>query len=58
MQLGTVLKAWREAQHLGIRDAARILGLSHGTRSRIERGMNVDGETLIRILQWLFPQPA
>lgn len=57
MQIGNVLKAWRESQHLNIRDAARLFGVSHSTLSRIERGFSCDGETLIRILKWLLSSP-
>lgn len=54
MKIGIVLKSWRESQKMGIRKAAKILQVSHGTLSRIERGKNVDGRTLTKILSWLF----
>ena len=53
MKLGELLKAWREVHHIGIRDAAREIGISHGTLSRVERGLPTDGDTLIKILFWL-----
>lgn len=56
MKLGIVLKSWRESRKMGIREAAKLLGISHGTLSRIERGKNVDGRTLTKILTWLFPK--
>lgn len=51
--LGVCLKAWRETQRIGVREAARQIGLSHSTLSRIERGEAVDGQTLWAVLTWL-----
>lgn len=53
MKIGEVLRRWRRASDLGIREAAKELGISHGTLSRIERGENMDGETLAKLLRWL-----
>jgi transcriptional regulator with XRE-family HTH domain len=53
MRLGEVLRKWRRASDLGVREAAKELGISHGTLSRIERGENMDGETLAKVLRWL-----
>jgi transcriptional regulator with XRE-family HTH domain len=38
---------------LNVREAATLLGVSHGTLSRIERGEKMAGETLAKILAWL-----
>lgn len=54
MRLGNIIKGWRDSQRLGIRAVAKDIGVSHGTLSRIERGENVDGRTLIKVLIWLF----
>ncbi len=43
MKLGDVLRKWRRASDLNVREAAVILGISHGTLSRIERGEKMDG---------------
>lgn len=51
--LGVVLRAWRESQRLGIREAAKVIGVSHATLSRIENGKPMDGATLWRVLSWL-----
>ncbi len=51
--LGRVLYAWREKEGLTIREAAKIIGLSYSTLSRIENGMSVDGRTLKKLLIWL-----
>jgi transcriptional regulator with XRE-family HTH domain len=53
MILGTVLKEWRWARKLGIRAAAKEIGVSPSTLSRIERGENMDGQTLAHIIAWL-----
>lgn len=38
---------------IGVREAAKEIGVSHGTLSRIERGEAMDGNTLAKILLWL-----
>lgn len=38
---------------MNVRDAAKVIGTSHATLSRIERGFNTDAATLIRVLDWL-----
>ena len=52
--IGDVLRKWRRAEDIGVREAAKQMGITHGTLSRVERGFPMDGETLIKILQWLF----
>lgn len=51
--LGVLLRAWREKHRIGIREAARNIGVSHSTLSRIEHGKATDGQTLWRVLNWL-----
>jgi transcriptional regulator with XRE-family HTH domain len=51
--LGVVLRAWREGRRMGIREAAKAIGISHSTLSRIENGKPTDGQTLWRVLLWL-----
>lgn len=51
--IAEVLRSWRGFQGLSVRDAARAIGLTSATYSRIERGYNADGETLGRVLRWL-----
>ena len=53
MRLGNVLRKWRRAEDIGVREAAKQIGISHGTLSRIERGEPMEGLTLIKILIWL-----
>ena len=53
MQLGDVLRKWRLMRDLTVREAAKVMGLSVATLSRIERGENMDGAVLAKILTWL-----
>src|SRR5258706_13939689 len=52
MNLGKIIKGWRESENLGIREAAKKVGVSAPTLSRIENGKPVDGQTLVNYL-WL-----
>lgn len=56
MKLGQVIRRWRRNSDIGLRAAAREIGISHGTLSRIERGEEMDGQTLAKILRWLFSE--
>lgn len=51
--LGVLLRAWREKQRIGVREAAKQIGISHATLSRIENGKATDGQTLWCVLSWL-----
>lgn len=53
MRLGDVLRKWRRGSDIGVREAAAQIGISAPTLSRVERGENMDGEILARILAWL-----
>lgn len=48
-----VLVAWRRDKGLGVRAAAKVIGVSSATLSRIENGKPCDGKTLTTILFWL-----
>ena len=55
MKIGEVIHGWREDQRprMGIRAAAKEIGLSPTTLSRIERGEAPDPGTLNTIWGWL-----
>ena len=53
MRLGDVLRKWRRLSDTGIREAAKQIGISAPTLSRIERGENMDGAVLAKVLVWL-----
>jgi transcriptional regulator with XRE-family HTH domain len=51
--LGRVVRSWREKEGITIREAAKIIGFSYSTLSRIENGLTVDGRNLTKLLLWL-----
>ena len=55
MKIGEVIHSWRSDQRprMGIRAAAKEIGLSPTTLSRIERGEAPDSGTLNTIWGWL-----
>jgi transcriptional regulator with XRE-family HTH domain len=54
MKVGELLRLWRNVKNIGIRDMAAEIGVSAATLSRLERGENVDGKTLIKLIAWIF----
>lgn len=57
MRLGEILRLWRRVSNITIRDLAAEIGVPYPTLSRIERGKEMDGTTLAKILAWLM-EPA
>lgn len=53
MRLGDVLRKWRRGSDIGVRQAATQIGISAATLSRVERGENMDGLVLAKVLKWL-----
>jgi transcriptional regulator with XRE-family HTH domain len=51
--LGVLLRAWREHRRMGLRETAKIIGISHATLSRIENGKPTNGVILWKVLTWL-----
>ena len=54
MRLGAVIADYRWANRMGGRELAKEIGVSHSTLNRFENGENCDGETLVKIMTWLF----
>jgi len=52
-QLAEVLSCWRRSNDLGVREAAKMVGVTHSTFSRIENGKPMSGETMAIVLRWL-----
>ena len=52
MRICEILRLWRKMADLGIREAAQEMGISPATLSRVERGGDVDGKTLAKIIMW------
>ena len=53
MRLGTILAAWRKADGVSVRRAAKLIGVPQATLNRIERGYECDSQTLAKLLGWL-----
>jgi hypothetical protein len=53
MQLSEVLKQWRWAKKISVREAAKLIGIGFSTLSRVENGEDPGGESLAAILKWL-----
>lgn len=56
MRLGQLIKSWSWERRLGVRQTAKILGISPATLSRIQRGAACDSDTLTRILKWILEE--
>lgn len=54
MKLRRLLKAYRIHYELNMRTMAKELGVSTATISRIENGKNIDADTLLKLINWLF----
>lgn len=57
MRLGELIRAYREKHRYGVREMAKMIGTSHATLSRIERGERCDSDTAYRLVLWVL-QPA
>jgi len=53
MRLGLVLRKWRYAHEMPLRDLAKQMHISAATLLRIEQGQGCDATTLMKILNWL-----
>lgn len=57
MRIGQILRRWRLAEDLTLREVAKQMGVNFTTLSRIEQGQPMDGRTLATILAWMFAKP-
>lgn len=53
MNLSHLIKAWREKSNLTLRDAAKVVGISHVQLYRVESGKALKPDTLAAIFIWL-----
>lgn len=53
MKLAELMKLYRTWEDVGIRDMAAELDISPATLSRVERGEEMNGATLAKIIKWL-----
>lgn len=57
--LGRVLRRWRTADELSLRDAAQRIGIGHATLMRAEQGYAMDALTFGKIMMWMLqPNPS
>lgn len=61
MLIGKMLRIWRttmiyngDRMGITVRDAAKMIGISHSTYSRIERGKSCDAQTMVKLIKFLF----
>lgn len=54
MRIGNLINSWRRIQNIGIRDCAKLIGISPSTLSRIENGENFDAVTMSKVMVWIF----
>lgn len=58
LNVGPVIAAYRAQHRYGVREMAKIIGVSAATLNRIERGENCDGRILAKIITWLLSEVA
>ena len=58
MRVAELITNWRFIKKYSLRDAADEMGLSPSSLLRIEKGKVPDGETLIKLVNWLFGTEA
>ena len=56
MKIAELLVSWRHHKEIGVREAAKQIGLKPATLNRVERGEGMDGSTLARLLRWLLTE--
>jgi len=54
MLIGEIIKEWRYAKRISIREAGKRLDIPFATLSRIENNKPADGKTIVRLLIKLF----
>jgi len=57
-RLCSVIASWRWAARLELKTVAADIGISDSVLSRFERGENIAGESLIKIVRWLLSDAA
>ena len=54
MNLGKVIRKYRVTSELSLRDVGKEIGIGAATLMRLEQGRDPDGQTLAKVLAWLF----
>ena len=53
LNIGKVIKGWRWANKIGIREGAQRIGLRTSTLCRLEQGKEISGANLAQVVRWL-----
>ena len=56
LNMSTVLANHRWATKQSIREFAKVLGLAPATLMRVEQGYQPDGNTVAKVVRWLFDE--
>lgn len=56
MRIGQIIAAWRAAERIGVRGAAKQIGIGSSILSRVENGENCDARSLAKILAWVLAE--
>lgn len=52
--IGKVLHSYRVMNEISLRDLGKQLGISAATLMRLEKGNNIDAQSMFKVMQWLF----
>lgn len=56
MKLGTIIRKYRVTSELTLREVGKEIGIGPATLMRLEQGRDPDGQTLAKVLTWLFSE--
>lgn len=54
MKLGQVIRRYRITSELSLREVGKEIGIGAATLMRLEQGRDPDGQTVVKVLAWLF----
>jgi transcriptional regulator with XRE-family HTH domain len=54
MNIGALLKAYRQKHDILSKDLATSIGIDKSQMTRLEQGKEVNTESLVKLIQWLF----
>jgi transcriptional regulator with XRE-family HTH domain len=52
--IAEMLQLWRAKHGHTTRSLAKVIGISHSTLHRVERGQHMDAYTMLKLINWLF----
>lgn len=58
MVIGKLIADYRYMNRISVRALSKSIGISHATLNRVEHGAPCDGDTMIRLIGWLFSPPS